>query len=371
MTLEPYLFRQKWILVVDQDASNRQKIRKCLESHVNVALVGSGREAISRLQDGIAAEEKSTEPPIDVLLLSEVLPDVSGITLLQDIHKLSSFTNLPVIIMTNHVDMQADGRSMLVGAFDVLHVPFLPVTLIKKVRQVLELQYLRHHLESEVRRQTHIAEQQVEKTERLFNETVASLAKTIDAKDRYTHGHSSRVATYAQLIARHLGWSKTEQKKIYIMGLLHDIGKIGIPESIINKTSKLSDEEYSVIQRHTIIGAEILKSVEDFPELSIGAHYHHERYDGKGYPEGLVGDDIPPYARIIAVADTYDAMTSKRSYRDILPQNVVRSEIIKGKSTQFDPIFADAMVKVIDTDRDYQLNEKVLNQLSREKHKND
>jgi putative two-component system response regulator len=141
------------------------------------------------------------------------------------------------------------------------------------------------------------------------------------------------------------------------MGLLHDIGKIGVPNEIINKPKKLTDSEYKVIKTHPAIGYDILAEIKTRPELAKGAHWHHERYDGKGYPDGLSGKDIPLEARIIAVADSYDAMTSNRSYRDYLPQDVVRSELEKNKNTQFDPDIVDVMISIIDEDKDYSLHE--------------
>ena len=151
--------------------------------------------------------------------------------------------------------------------------------------------------------------------------------------------------------------SGKEQQDIYYMGLLHDIGKIGIPNVIINKTSKLTDEEYEKIKMHPVYGYEILSEIESMPELSTGARYHHERIDGKGYPDGLKGDEIPFMARIIAVADSYDTMTSNRSYRKYLPQDVVREEIEKNIGTQFDEAPARAMLKIIDADKNYMLHE--------------
>ena len=139
------------------------------------------------------------------------------------------------------------------------------------------------------------------------------------------------------------------------MGLLHDIGKIGIPDEIIQKNSKLTDEEYNTIRMHPVIGAKILDTIEEMPQLAIGARYHHERFDGKGYPDGLKGFGIPEQARILAVADSYDAMTSKRTYQDITPQSFARSEIEKGKGTQFDPDIADAMLAIIDEDTEFRM----------------
>ncbi|MCR5263618.1 MAG: HD-GYP domain-containing protein [Clostridiales bacterium] len=191
---------------------------------------------------------------------------------------------------------------------------------------------------------------------RLSIHAVEALAAAIDAKDKYTSGHSGRVAEYAREIARRAGFSQNRQNDIYMMGLLHDVGKIGIPDSIINKPGKLTDEEYDIIKQHPDTGVSILAKTEEMPRMTIGAHWHHERYDGKGYPDGLSGKDIPEEARILAVADAYDAMSSSRSYRDILPQATVRREIEEGKGKQFDPAFADVMLQIIDEDRDYRLH---------------
>ena len=142
-----------------------------------------------------------------------------------------------------------------------------------------------------------------------------------------------------------------------MMGLLHDVGKIGIPDAIINKPAKLTEEEFAIIKEHPKKGAQILEHIIDMPELSVGAKWHHERYDGRGYPDGLSGIAIPEEARIIAVADAYDAMSSRRSYRDIIAQEKVRSEIVNGKGTQFDPYFADIMLEMIDEDKEYLMRE--------------
>ena len=143
-----------------------------------------------------------------------------------------------------------------------------------------------------------------------------------------------------------------------MMGLLHDVGKIGVPDAVINKPARLTDDEFSLIKNHPVMGARILKNIKEMPQLSSGARWHHERYDGKGYPDGLAGKDIPEEARIIAIADSYDAMTSRRSYRDPLPQEVVRNEIVKGKGTQFDPDLADIMLKMIDEDTGFDMREQ-------------
>lgn len=188
-------------------------------------------------------------------------------------------------------------------------------------------------------------------------EVMEALAHTIDAKDEYTRGHSVRVAKYSKMLAERLNLSSEECENLYYMALLHDIGKIGVPNEIINSTTKLTDDEYAVIKTHPGVGFDILNEIKSRPDLSIGARWHHERFDGKGYPDGKKGEDIPFYARIIAVADSYDAMTSNRSYRKYMPQNKVRSEIENNMGTQFDSNVAKCMLAIIDEDVNYELHE--------------
>ena len=183
---------------------------------------------------------------------------------------------------------------------------------------------------------------------------VETLAEAIDAKDTYTHGHSHRVAEYSREIARRAGYSEAAQNEIYMMGLLHDVGKIGVPDSVINKPGRLDETEFAQTKEHPGKGAKILSSM---PELVTGARSHHERYGGGGYPDGLSGTAIPEEARIIAVADAYDAMTSNRSYRRGMEQGAVRAQIERGKGSQFDPKFADIMIQMIDEDKDYTMRE--------------
>ena len=191
----------------------------------------------------------------------------------------------------------------------------------------------------------------------MVSQTAFALAEAIDAKDKYTNGHSKRVAEYSKKIAIAAGKTEEECEEIYLAALLHDVGKIGIPGAIISKEGKLTDEEYDVIKTHPVIGKNILSKIKNAKYLRVGAHYHHERYDGKGYPKGLANVQIPEIARIIAVADAYDAMTSKRSYRDSLSQEAVREQIDKGRGKQFDPVFAEIMLKFIDEDKNYEMRQ--------------
>lgn len=191
---------------------------------------------------------------------------------------------------------------------------------------------------------------------RLAKQTILTLSNTVEAKDLYTQGHSQRVASYSREIGRRLGYNKHYLDEIYYIGLLHDIGKLGIPDEVINKKGRLTDEEFAEIKKHPDMGYHILKNITEIPDISIGARYHHEKVNGTGYPEGLMGDEIPKIAQIIAVADAYDAMTSNRSYREVMPQEKVRNEIEKNSGTQFAPDIAKIMLQMIDDDINYTMH---------------
>lgn len=192
---------------------------------------------------------------------------------------------------------------------------------------------------------------------KLSEQSLLAITRAVEAKDLYTKGHSERVAKYSEMIARKMGYSDDDAKTLYIMALMHDVGKIGIPDTIINKPGTLTDEEFKIVKSHPVIGADILKEVDAFEKISEIALNHHERVDGKGYPNGLTGNEISDEVAIVSVADAYDAMTSRRSYRDIMGQAEVRAEIKKGIGTQFKKQQAEAMLEIIDADKLYELHQ--------------
>ena len=241
--------------------------------------------------------------------------------------------------MFNDVNYSLVRNVLICGVISAL-ILFFYVYTIKKINESMELE-----------------RESNKKIEQMNTNMVRALVRTIDAKDRYTNGHSVRVAEYAREIARRMNKSEEEQEKIYYAGLLHDVGKIRVPEEVINKPSKLTDEEFEQIKIHPVTGYHILKDIYDDKMVALGAKFHHERYDGKGYPNGLKGENIPEIARILGVADTYDAMASNRSYRRALPQEKIRAEIENCKGTQFDPEIADIMLQMIDEDKEYNMKE--------------
>lgn len=195
-----------------------------------------------------------------------------------------------------------------------------------------------------MQRTLNMQKQQIE----MSNQTIMSIAKALDAKDASTSNHSQRVSEYSVMMAERYGMSEEECEHIRKLALLHDIGKIGIPDRVLNKDSRLTDEEYALMKSHVVKGAEILKDFTLIDKVWEGALYHHERYDGKGYVHGLKGEEIPLMVRIIALADTFDAMTANRVYRKQMDMDYVLGELKKGRGTQFDPQFVDIMLELIE-----------------------
>ncbi|MBR0283192.1 MAG: response regulator [Oscillibacter sp.] len=335
------------LLIVDDEPMSRALTKNAFESLFRVECVSSGQEALSFLQESIP----------DMILMDLYMPGMDGLETFLEIRKLDNCRHLPVIFMTAADDNATELELFQAGAVDFIRKPFIAEIARERVKRILELQRLQNFLHEEVDRRTAQLLDSARKVKRLTKQIIFALAGAIDAKDAYTNGHSSRVAEYSREIARRMGKDEEEIEDIYYAAMLHDVGKIGIPRDIIGKTSQLTEEEFEVIREHTVKGEKILKTISELPRLSIGARWHHERYDGGGYPDGLSGNDIPEIARIICVADCYDAMSSNRCYRKALSQRIVRDEILRGRGTQFDPIFADIMLAMIDEDTRYRMRE--------------
>ena len=244
-----------------------------------------------------------------------------------------------VVIETASVYFVVSISGVFIGSGMII---LLILCLIRTIRNIWKMESNKQKKEMDKHR---------EQLEEISLQLMQTLSTTIEAKDEYTRGHSYRVAEYSALIARELNWDEDEIQNLKNAAYLHDIGKIGIPDNILNKPVKLTDEELGVIKEHTVIGAEILKNITLIDHVKEAARSHHERYDGRGYPDGLKGEEIPLYARIIAVADSFDAMKSRRIYRSPLDDQVVYNEIFQNRGTQFDPELADIFLKLLDEER--------------------
>ena len=299
------------------------------------------------LTNPLEAIERVRNEHFDMMILDFMMDPIHGDEVVEEIRKFNK--DLYILLLTGHKDLappletikrlEIQGYCEKSDKFDQLLL--LIESGIKSIEQMNTIKTINKQLHDKN-----------EELERAYLDTIGILRQTVEAKDPYTRGHSDRVSEYSVLIGKKLGLDEKTLHILKIGGLFHDIGKIGIPDSILLKESKLSDEEYSQIKNHPMIGVHMLGDAAIFTDILPIVKHHHERYDGRGYPSQLVGDDIPYVARIAAVADTFDAMTSKRSYRDSLPIDVVRAEIERCSGTQFDPNIAKVFLDIMDNDFD-------------------
>lgn len=325
---------EQTILLIDDDALTLRIARKMFEGMYRMDAVQSGEEALTYLNGHMP----------DLILLDLHMPGMDGHRVMQILKEKEGIREIPVIFLTADDEVESEVQGFREGAMDFIKKPFVKEVAMQRIQRMLELDHLRKHLQSEV-------EDQTKKIEMMSLQTVRALANAIDAKDSYTIGHSERVSEYAALIAAEMGWNETDVDNLRFKALLHDVGKIGVPDSILNKPTRLSDMEYDVIKTHPSIGADILSTVTVIPGADQVAKYHHERYDGKGYPDGLAGESIPLEARIVGIADAYDAMSSDRCYRKKLSREEMRQQFVQGRGTQFDPEMLDAFLHMFDENR--------------------
>ena len=295
--------------------------------------------------DPMEAIERVKNEHFDLMILDFIMDPIHGDKVVEEIRKFNK--ELYILLLTGHKDLappletirklDIQGYCEKSDKFDQLLL--LIESGIKSIAQMNEIKRINSELS-----------QTYDKLEKAYLDSIETLRYTVEAKDPYTRGHSDRVAEYSVLIGKKLGLSEEDLKTLQIGGLFHDIGKIGIPDSILLKPDRLTDDEYSEIKNHPAIGAHILGSAAVFKNIVPIVKHHHERFDGNGYPGKLAGENIPYLARIAAVADTFDAMTSKRTYRDALPLDVVRAEIEKCSGSQFDPDIAKSFIEVLDND---------------------
>ena len=331
---------------INENASNGYKII-CVDDEagildaLSVYFKRAGYELVG-VTNPLEAIEMVKKEHFDLMLLDFIMTPIHGDQVVEEIRKFNK--ELYILLLTGHKDMappletikrlDIQGYCEKSDKYDQLSL--LVESGIKAVQQMNLIKEINNEL-----KETN------EKLEKAYMETIQTLRFTVEAKDTYTRGHSDRVSEYSVLLGKYLNLSEEDLHLLKVGGLFHDIGKIGVPDSILLKTTKLTDDEYSEIKNHPTIGAHILSNATIFENAIPIVKHHHERYDGHGYPSKLVGENIPYLARIAAVADSFDAMTSKRTYRDSLPLDVVKQEIEKNKGTQFDPNIADVFLDIL------------------------
>jgi response regulator RpfG family c-di-GMP phosphodiesterase len=299
-------------------------------------------QAANSAEQALLLLEKQLTP---IVVTDLRMPGRGGVWLVHEIRR--RWPEVNIIVLTAGNDPDAAEECLRAGAH---HYFFKPIKL-DEFRHVLETtardyyyqqenRRYRAHLESTVRRQT----RRIRKT---FLSAIDGLVRSMEERDAYTAGHSRRVSLYASRLANALGLDVRVHKQLRLAAKMHDIGKIGVPEAILNKPAALTPDEEKTIREHPVISERILKTIVSNPLVLAGIRGHHERYDGKGYPDGLRGDDIPLLARLITLPDCYDAMTTSRAYRAALPVARAQEIIAEGAGTQFDPALAEVFLKLI------------------------
>jgi len=328
---------KKLVLVVDDEDDIREILAETLEGlDFEYMTASDGEEAIDCLD--------KHHDIIDVVICDLKMPKVSGDQVIA--FGAKHYPLIPIIILTGFAQLDMALDHMRLGAFDYMTKPFRVKELLLLLNRALEMRQLQ---EDRISYQNTLEIRIKEATQALHNQvvqTVSSFILAIEAKDRYTQGHSKRVAEYSALMAKKLGLSQEDQANLLYAAQLHDIGKIGISEQLLNKPGKLNMVEYETIKTHPSKGVKILEPLVFLGHLLPAVEFHHEWYDGSGYPRGLAQDEIPFMARIIAVCDTFDAMTSERSYRKPLPLKIAIQEIKDGSGTQFDPQAVTAFLEI-------------------------
>ena len=327
--IERELRRMK-ILVVEDDPDALQLVSRKFEfeGFTRVEGVASGEEALKALADA-----RGTGQSFSLVLLDLMLPGASGEEVL---HRIKRNYHIPVIVVTARSERESQLRLLEEGADDYIVKPFDGDILFLKVEKILT----RHYLEEELRRMNR-------RKERLFLNVLQVMAKVLEAKDPYTKFHSENVAKYARKIAKALGYSPDEVEMIQVAGILHDFGKIGVKEGVLNKVGHLTDKEFDAVKRHPVIAATILEPIDELSPVIADIRHHHEYYNGHGYPSGLKGEEIPLGARILQVADAYDAMTSQRSYHDPMSQEEAIKELHRCAGSQFDPRIVEIFINLL------------------------
>ncbi len=322
---------RRTVLIVDDDRMNLVTAQNFLAEEYKVVGVNSGKLAFKYLE--------KHQP--DLILLDIFMPVIGGFEVMEQLREHKEWSKIPVIFLTADRKTETEAKCFEMGAYDFITKPFEPRIMLNRIRRTIELDGYRKDLQRRL-------DEKTREMGLLTIQAITTVANTIDAKDDYTKGHSLRVARYSEALARKIGWSEEEIQNIHYIALLHDIGKIGVPDSVLNKPFKLTNVEFELIKNHATMGAEILKDINMVPNVSVGAKYHHEKYDGTGYPNGLKGEEIPEVARIIGIVDSYDAMTSNRVYRRKLQDEMVKNELLRGRGTQFDPYLVDQFMELLE-----------------------
>jgi putative two-component system response regulator len=317
---------EETILLVEDSDVLRQGLKSLLEQeNYQVITGGNGREALKKME---------LKTP-DLILADILMPEMDGYALFEAVRTRPEWISIPFIFLTARRERKHILAGKRLGAEDYLLKPISPEDLLTAIR-------------SRLGRSQQLLLAQLQES---YEASLIMLANAIEVRDPYTRGHVERVMNYAQTIAEYLGWSSTEINNLRFGSILHDIGKINIPENILRKSGSLSEEEWVEMRKHPEMGAELVKGIHYLDPAVPVILYHHERWNGSGYPFGMKKEDIPLSARIVAIADSFDAMTTKRPYRDELTPEQACNEVISGSGIQYDPLMVEAFKHAWETEK--------------------
>lgn len=323
----------------------------------SISLVGMEGELLQLFSDALSSHAdiscyESEKNFFSELFKMDKFPDlcfiaIEGCNTERTLKLLSSLksVDVPAVCIFGNNDLGLELRCLSYGACDIIHLPIGVDGIMAKADFVFQKEFVQALIIDGKRNGKN--KKMAGGLDMLVYQTLTALSSSIDAKDSYTQGHSSRVALFSSILGKAYGYNRDELNTLHHSALMHDVGKIGMPDVVLRKPGKLSKAEKEVIQRHPIIGYEILRSITLMPEMALVARYHHERWDGAGYPDGLSKEEIPLNARIVSIADSLDAMTSNRSYREPLTFNEAADELLRCKGTQFDPYLAELGADII------------------------
>jgi putative two-component system response regulator len=334
-------WKKPLILAVDDTPSNIDILYKILKDDYEFAAASGGYDAMDAIDSGILP---------DIILLDVMMPDISGYELCKKFKENKKLKDIPIIFITAKYDDKDEAKGFEVGASDYIVKPFNAVIVKARIKTQLELYFISKNLKNQVEERTSELNKALEKIKEISLETIIRLTNASEYKDEDTGSHIQRMSNYSVAVAKKMGINENSLEWILYAAPMHDIGKIGIPDRILLKPGKLDPDEWEIMKTHAAIGGKILEgSKAGFIRLGeIIAKTHHEKWDGSGYPEGLKGKQIPLVSRIVAIADVFDALTTKRPYKE--PFSVEKSfKIIReGRGNHFDPKVVDAFFEVED-----------------------
>lgn len=346
------------ILIVDDELGPRESLKMILKPHFNTHTAADGRTALEIIY----------KQPVDVVTLDLKMPGINGIDLLKAIKQYDP--KIEIIIVTGYGNLKTALEAIRYGVIDYILKPFNVFEILSSINKGLERRmmssYIKEKLEScqneidfddlwvsmigEVDSHTYWPPDLQQDNKEKYLDFLKVLAVTLESKDEYTHGHSGRVTYYSNLIADRIRMGDEERKYLQIAAFLHDIGKLGVSNSLVGKEGRLTPQERTLIQEHPEKGVSLIEPLNVPREILDIIRHHHEQYNGEGYPYGLKGEGIPIGARIVTIADAYDAMSSQRPYRNPLSKAQIKKELIRCSGTQFCPYLTQVFLEIMDSE---------------------